>query len=315
MRLTGSGGEQKMFDVVPVLLLTSSPHSTEMNKTRKFVRRILAGVVSAVLGAVFVGARLDAAPEPEKEKEEEARREEQLKNMKRSAAQHALTSPDDPKRTFKFHESALLRFSNPVSGTKDGGIYVWTDAGRPQAILKLYTFDNKFFTHEWLSLSENTLIAERDGKAIWTPAEPGLKFRELPEAPKPAGAAADRLRQMKALATGFSATYTARHLDGKPFELRLLAQPLFRYETDEKERADGSVFGFVQSTAPVVLLILESRPTKDGQRWHYACASLVSGPVTAKYGDKEVFSLEKNYARNDPKNPYLQLHRLPVPKE
>ena len=71
----------------------------------------------------------------------------------------------------------------------------------------------------------------------------------------------------------------------------------------------------MQSTAPVGLLLVESRRTKDGRRWHYAFASLVSGPVTAKYGDKEVFSQEKNYSRADPKQPYLQLHRLPVPKE
>jgi len=60
---------------------------------------------------------------------------------------------------------------------------------------------------------------------------------------------------------------------------------------------------------------MESRRTKEGQKWHYAFASMVSGPVTAKYDDKEVFSLEKNYDRSDPKKPYLQLHRQPVPKE
>lgn len=275
----------------------------------------MSSVVLGALGSILLCGRLGASNDPEKDKEDETRREQTLKNMKRSAAQHTLALSDTPKRTFKFHESALLRSSNPVSGTRDGATYLWTEAGRPQAILKLYTFGNDLFTHEWLSLSERTFSAERGGKAIWTPAEPGVTFRELPDAPKPAEGAADRLRQMKSLSAKFSSTYTALHLDPKPFELRLLTQPLLRYETTDDTRADGALFGFVQSTAPVALLLMESRRTKEGQKWHYAFASMVSGPVTARYDDKEVFSLEKNYDRSDPKKPYLQLHRQPVPKE
>lgn len=191
---------------------------------------------------------------------------------------------------------------------------MWTDAGRPQAVVKLYTFNNEQFTHEWLSLSEGALTAERDGKSVWAPAGAGLTFAELPDAPKPADAPAERLRQMKAIAAKFTASYTAKHLDNKPFELRLLAQPLMRYGADGEPNSDGAVFGFVQSTAPVGVLLLESRKTKDGTRWHYAFASMVTGPFTARYGDKEVFAVEKA-VRNDPTLPYLQLHRQPIPKE
>src|SRR5262245_19252427 len=148
--------------------------------------RLLPVFLLGVLAFIPLCGHLGAADDPAKDKEDEARREQQLKNMRRSAAQHTLTSADTPKRTFKFHEAAVLRFSNPVSGTKDGALYLWTATGPAQAILKLYTFDNKYFTHEWLSLSEEKLIAERDGKAIWNPAESGVAFRELPDAPKPA---------------------------------------------------------------------------------------------------------------------------------
>src|SRR5437773_7863148 len=113
----------------------------------------------------------------------------------------------------------------------------------------------------------------------------------------------------------FGATYTATHLRAKPFELRLLTQPLLRYETDDDYRADGALFGYVQSTSPVGLLLLESRQSPDGHRWHYAYASLVTGTVTARYGDQEVFSLERGNVHRDPQHPYLLLHSLPVPKE
>src|SRR5262249_2566429 len=240
--------------------------------------------------------------------------ERQLKDMTRSAAQHTLAPADAPKRTFKFREAALLRSSNPVSGTKDGAIFLWTDRGRPQVALKVFTFDNASYAHAWLSLSEGTLTAEGGGKVIWNPSEPGVEFREVPGAPKPAGTAAERLRQMRAMAGKFTSTYTAAHLDNKPFELRLLTQPLYRYETEDA-KADGAVFGFVQRTPLVSLLLEESRSTRDGPGWHYAYASLVSGRVTVKYGDKEIASIEKDYSQRDRTKPYLEVHGQPVPKE
>jgi hypothetical protein len=258
---------------------------------------------------------LGAVDEPEKDKEEEARREQQLENMQRSAAQYTLSSADTPQRAFKFHETAALRFSNPVSGTNDGALYVWTDHGRPQAILKFYTSSHKAYTHVWLSLSENNFVAERDGKVVWSPSEPGIKLLEIQGAPEPAETAAKRLRQMRTLSAEFSATYTATHLRAQPFELRLLTQPLLRYETDDDYRADGALFGFVQSTAPVGLLLLESRQTEGGHRWHYAYSSLVAGQLTARYRDKEVFFLDRNNTARDPKQPFVMFHALPVPKE
>src|SRR5205085_9928405 len=130
------------------------------------------------------------ADEPEKDKEEEAQREQELKNMQRSAAQYTFSSTDTPARAFKFHATAALRFSNPVGGSKDGALYVWTDHGRPQAIVKLYTFNNKSYSHAWLSLSESPFVAERDGKVIWNPAEPGIRWRGIPDAPQSAETAA-----------------------------------------------------------------------------------------------------------------------------
>ena len=283
---------------------------------RRIASRRLSQSVLGVLAAVVFCSPLGAVDEPERDKAEEAQREQGLKNMRRSAAQYALSSTDTPQRTFKFHETAALRFSNPVTDVTDGALYLWTDHGRPQAVVKFFTFNNKTYTHAWLSLSENNFVAERNGKVVWSPTEPGITLREIPGAPQPAETAAERLRQMRALSARFSATYTAIHLRAKPVELRLLTQPLLRYETDDEYRADGALFGYVQSTAPVGLLLLESRQTDGGHRWHYAYASLVTGPLTARYGDQEVFSLqrERDYA-GGPKKPFRMFQSLPVPKE
>jgi hypothetical protein len=268
-----------------------------------------------VLAAVVFCASVVAADDSEKRKEDDARREQHLQNMQRSAAQYKLYSADMSRRSFKFHENAVIRPSNPISGTQDGAIYVWTDHGRPQVLLKFFTFNNKTYSHALLSLSESKLVAERNGKVVWSPSEQGVTFRELPDRHKPAETAAERLRQMRTLAAKFSATYTATHLGAKPFELRLLTQPLLRYETNDEYRADGALFGYVQSTTPIGLLLLESRQTEGGQRWHYAYTSLVTGPVTAQYGDQEVFSLERDAASTDPKGAFILFRSLPVPKE
>lgn len=273
-------------------------------------------------GLALLGAAAAVADEPERAKEEQAaQREQQLKDMQRSAAQYTLTSADAARRTFKFHETAVIRPSNPISGTKDGALYVWTDHGRPQAILKFFTFNNQTYTHAWLSLSESKFVATRGGKVVWSPGQPGIQMRELPGAPPPAETAAARLRQMRTLAAGFGATYTAVHLGAAPFELRLLPQPLFQYQTDDDDRADGALFGHVQSTMPVGLLLLESRPKLDSRQakagpvWHYAYSSLVTGPLTARYADQQVFSLERDSASTDRQQPFVLFRGQPVPKE
>ena len=64
---------------------------------------------------------------------------------------------------------------------------------------------------------------------------------------------------MKSLAGKFSVTATRPPRDAKPTELRLLLQPLFRFETgDGLPRPDGALFGFAEGTDPVGLLLLDA---------------------------------------------------------
>jgi hypothetical protein len=268
-----------------------------------------------VLVSVLCCSNLGAADEPEKDKGDEAR-QEQLEKLKRSAAQYTVSSADDRKRLFKFHEDAVLRFSNPTTGIRDGAIYLWSDHGRPQAILKLYTWDGESFSHEWHSLSESAIVAEREGKPVWNPDEPGINCHELADAPKPAGTAAERLRQMKSLAGKFTATYTDFPRDSKPVDLRLLIRPVFQFEPGDDPRSlDGAIFAFVNGTAPPAFLLFEARKVGESHQWHYAFVRLATGAVAARYDEKDVFSVEKYDLSKDPKKPYFWLPRQPVPKQ
>lgn len=275
-----------------------------------------AALASAVLACVLGCDPLGAADEPVADKEDEARREEQLKNLRRSAAQYVVSPADDRKRPFKFREGAVLRFSNPVTGCKDGALYLWVGHGRPQAVAKVYTYDNEHFSHEFQSLFEGAVVAERDGKSVWNAADPGVTFHELADAPGPAPSAAERLRQMKALAGKFSATYVNGPPGTTSLDLRLLIQPVFRFEPgDDRRGPDGAVFAFASGTNPMAILMLEARPVGEGRKWHYAFARTASGAVAARYDGKEVFSVSRYDFRYNPTQTFLLLPRQPLPKE
>jgi hypothetical protein len=249
-------------------------------------------------------------------KEEEVRREQFLKNMKRSAAQFTISPAADRKHPFKWHETPVMRWTDPEVGLKDGAVFLWIDRGRPQAILKLYTRDNKLFAHEWQSLSENPIVAEGSGKAIWNPSDSGIKFHELPDAPKPAESPLERLRQMKAVAGKFTVTCTPSPQESKPFDLRLLIQHLIRFEANEESKClDGALFAFANGTDPQGLLLIEARKSDQGERYYYAIAKMSTGAVAAKYGEKEIFTSEKYDFRGDPKQTFLLVSEQPVPKE
>jgi hypothetical protein len=275
-----------------------------------FLCSLIATVAAAPCG------NLPAVEEPGKTKDEDARQKEQTKKLQRSASQHTLCPADDPKRPFQFHADPLMRWSNPLGGAKDGAVYIWSDGHRPQAIFKIFSHDGDVFHHEWQSLAEGAIVAQRGGKDMWTPTEPGIAFRALPDAPAPAESAAARLRQMKSLAGKFTVTSTRLAKDAKPTELRLLVQPLFRFETgNNPPRPDGALFGFSEGTDPMALLLLEVRRTKEGERWHYAVVRMTTFAVVVSHGGKEVYSADKYDFRRNPKEAFLQLPRQPVPKE
>ena len=233
--------------------------------------------------------------------------------MQRSAAQYTLSSADTPQRAFKFHETAALRFSNPVSGTNDGALYLWTDHGRPQAILKFYTSSHKAYTHVWLSLSENNFVAERDGQVVWSPTEPGIKLLEIQDAPEPAETAAKRLRQMRTLSAEFSATYTATHLTRTAVRVEApdSAAPPVR-NGRRLPRGRGAVRVRSKHGAGRVTPV---RVPSDRGRPPLALRLLQPdrGTMTARYRDKEVFFLDRNNTARDPKQPFVMFHALPVP--
>ena len=120
---------------------------------------------------------------------------------------------------------------------------------------------------------------------------------------------------MKKLSEKFQATYMTTS-DRNPNDLRLLVQPLYRYEPKEDPRCiDGALFGFAQSTTPMTILQMEAHRINGAERWHYAIARFSSGAMTVRLGDKEVFSVDRYNFNRDPNRTFLALPRQPIPKE
>ena len=276
-------------------------------------RRKVCSVLVVTTLALVSGARSGGA-EPQ-DSSEEAGRARRLEKMRLSAAQFKIFRPGDRAHPLEFVETPVMRWTNPENRALDGTIFLWTAGGRPQVVLGLFTYDDDHYSHEWQSLADGPLTARRGDVVEWAPAEAGVRFAPVKGAEAPGPGTAARLRQMKALAPKFSSTFVGFTENQQPQELRLLPQPLYRYETGEgREVFDGALFAFVQGTDPQTILALEARIDGTTAGWYFAFVRMASGALTGRFEGQEVYSVPKyDFQNRDPRKPYLLLSQQPAP--
>lgn len=203
----------------------------------------------------------------------------------------------------------VLRWTNNTRGSEDGMTVLYFADGRPEAVCCFYPWE-KSFIHEFDSMSRGTLLAKRDGVVVWNPEKPGVQFQSVPAADAPAEMPVARLRQMKTLASQFSSTMLGWRADKSDREeLRLLPQPLYRYESKRSDVLDGAVFAFVQGTDPESLLLLEAFKTGTGFEWQFAFVRRTSGELEGRHKDKVVWHADRFPASNDPRSTHRSLGR------
>ena len=121
-------------------------------------------------------------------------------------------------------------------------MFVWTLKGRPLVVGCILSGPGKLERpayHEFHLLTPDPIApADMTAKYSWAPKE-GVEFRKLDGAP--AAKAPERLRQMRDIAREFHAFMEA---DGE-WELRLLPQPIHRYQPDKGDVIDGALFTWV----------------------------------------------------------------------
>jgi hypothetical protein len=117
---------------------------------------------------------------------------------------------------------------------------------------------------------------------------------------------------MRTLAAEFSAVLTdyRRNNSGERQALRMLTQPMYRYQSTMDELIDGSLFAFVLGTDPEVFLLLEARRTKDGARWQFGLARMNNDSLAVMHHDTEVWSRHRADLKDRLRDPYV-LTRVP----
>jgi len=213
-------------------------------------------------------------------------------HAKEAASAYKIQRGSDPAQELSFHHGSILRWSNPVGGKETHGeVFLWTDRGRPEVVLSLYEFvgsgDVVREQHEFCSLSSTKLTARTPQKALWAPRAAGLKMEPLPDAAAPADSARARLREMRTYAERFTSDKTTR--EGVTRQLRLLTQPIYRYDGTHPEILDGALYAYVEATDPEILLLIEARSKDQGYEWTFGFARLNSVQLRAFYLEKTIW--------------------------
>lgn len=228
-----------------------------------------AAPLALVLGSFLCGQQ-PATPGPAPPSSRSAKA---VEAFRAEVAEYDVRLGSRPGEKLVLEKEAALRWDNPARTGEDGALFIWTLGGRPEMIGTVFTYRYKETLsrkHEYHSLATGPLTAQFRGKQVWAPTKAGVTFQPVNSAPPPADNPRQRLTQMKALAREFAASMIDER--GESYQLRLLSQPLLRYEPQDKQIQDGSLFAFSLGTDPEVILLLESRMQKDAFVWEYALA-------------------------------------------
>jgi hypothetical protein len=243
--------------------------------------------VALLFGSVvcLVGfhARGDDTPQPKEKEILSPLREQYLM----AAKKYEFFLDKDRKVPLVFEAKSILHWT--MDNDWSGDVFVWMARGRPQVVGCMLSAPGKThraMIHEFHSFATDPIApAQMTAKYTWEP-KAGLEFRKLDGAP--GATAAARLPQMRALSRELHAHMAAA--DGK-WELRLLPQPLLRYQPTEGPVVDGALFAWVwtKGTDPELIVAIECHRTAKGLEWRYAPARFTNREIWLKLDDKEIW--------------------------
>jgi hypothetical protein len=252
------------------------PNATERLGRRRLLSVIAACALGTTLGRLGHGEE-PASKEPETKSAKPTDEQRRRERWKRIIKEYTIEASTEPRKVLELKAEPSLHWSNPLRSGDDGLVFFWLNDAKPQAVVCFYrVFENGRWleSHEFKSLSSDFMTATRAKRTVWSARNAGLAWKPIPDAPRPPANPAERLRQLRALAREFRVSID---VDKKQDELRLLPQPVYRYEG----KHDGAVFAFALTTDPEAWLLIEERRDGDKTAWHYAFARMTSHPMVA----------------------------------
>jgi hypothetical protein len=272
--------------------------------------RILHGI--ALLTLSIGGWQGNSPIEAQSDDDERARAATTLENGKREAKEYVVRSGSD-NEPITLQPESFLRWQNNVNKSVHGNIFLWTRNGRPELVSSIFQYysPRQAFAAEFHSLSLGPLNVEKEGMAVWTPKAPGIVLKPFDESIEPAQTKPQRLQQMRKLAQSFTVDLT--EYDGIPYQMRLMNQPLYRYESTDPELLDGALFAYTYTTDPDLIVVIEARKSGDRFQWQYGLARMNTGSVKVTCNNREVFQAERLETFFHKDGPYTIFSGLPVP--
>ena len=208
-----------------------------------------------------------------------------LERMMADLAQFEFSRDLEPPEKLKLSGEPVLRWNNPIRNVDDAAVFVWLSKDRPEMVATVMSYrdgqKNLRRSYELLSVSQDKLSGMQGGRRVWQPEKRAFTWREVPGATAAADTAAQRRRQMRDLAAKFQVAVEA---DKNRYELRLLAQPLYRYENAKADIVEGALYAFVEGTDPELILALET--PRVGKSWKFATGRLTRWGIEVRYQDK-----------------------------
>jgi hypothetical protein len=234
---------------------------------------------------------------------------QRLELMKESVQSYEFTGAGARPPAITLRADPAFRLGRQANGgILEGAIFLWTDeVGRPEAAAQVFLHryagrPDGEWQHEFTSLSTGTFKVRQGVVVRWSPREPGVVFKPVPGAAKPAATPSQRLRQMRAMAEEFHADDNFGNVRWEA--LRMLPTPIARYGKPGATPEDGALFAFVEGTDPEVFLFLEARPGDRGLEWQYAPAPMSCWPLKVECQRQTVWSLPLR-STGDPSRPFF----------
>jgi len=190
----------------------------------------------------------------------------------------------------------LYSYADSARRIAEGAIWAWGPTGRPLAMAKCWKNANETRTCAFTLTSDARVVALGPQSKLWKPAQTQVEPAQLKDAPAPARQDTARLRQLKEQARRFSA-HEFWEPDNSRFELRLLVQPIYRYQDEQRQIQDAAVFIMAFDNNPQILMSLEILGSAAGEaRWQYLLARVSSAELHVSIDDKEVWKQQRTPA-------------------
>jgi hypothetical protein len=188
----------------------------------------------------------------------------------------------------------LLHYFDQPRKIFDATLWCFGEQGRPAAFCKIEKIgvaDRSRWLYCFASLSTSPIEAEWAEGKTFSATGPGIKFSDLPGAPLPADGKGGRSRQVKDLVRRINVSLADPDLMFKE-NLRLLTQPIHRYEDDEAGILEGAIFGFsTNGTCPDLLVLIEAQKVKNAPaKWTIAMARMTNCELRLRDQDREIWS-------------------------